>query len=70
LRQRDFGPHGAFVRFRVLAHRRERGGAESRAVSHSIIAINQKNAPSRDARNPLNRSRFEPRAAAPARQGK
>jgi hypothetical protein len=53
-----------------FAHRRDRDGAESGAARIYFSAINQKNAPPREFRNPLRYPRFEMRAAAPARQGK
>jgi len=54
-----------------FAHRRDRDDAESGAATISYFsAINQKNAPPRESRNPLRYPRFEMRAAAPARQGK
>jgi len=52
------------------AHWRDRDDAESGAATNYFFsAINQKHAPPRESRNPLRCSRFEMRAAAPARQG-
>jgi hypothetical protein len=71
-RQRDFSPYGTPKRSRVPSvHRRGQDAAESdAAIIIYFSAINQKNAPPREPRNPFRYRRFEMRAAAPARQGK
>jgi hypothetical protein len=55
------------VRF---ARRSDWNGSERLTAANPFSAINQKNAPPRESRNPLSQSWFEMRAAAPARQGK